>query len=299
MKSCDGGLAGSPENRLTARSNRAPPGVELRGAPAVRRAILGEDESGPRGGHEVVGDLAGVVVGVLVVLVERHRPRHFLGGGVDLDRTRRPRGPPRARPASPRLPDDAASAEPAGRGRPCSPRPPRASAGQARRPGRPSRRAPAAAPSRSHGRSSGARRERAPARAVRAPQQACPAPGNGHAACRTWRSTAGRRYLATPPTWLEATRQHVSPLIDSSRRPACRTQRQAQQKPLAPSPTARGSPCSASASGRCPTALRPRTPCAGRSRPATGTSTRPRRMATRPASAARCATAASRASRCS
>ena len=76
---------------------RAPPGVDRRRAPAVGRAERGEHERGAGRRGEVGRDLAGVVGRVLVVLVERHGPRHLLRRRVDLDRAAEARGPPPAR----------------------------------------------------------------------------------------------------------------------------------------------------------------------------------------------------------
>jgi hypothetical protein len=87
MKSSDGGWAGSPEKRFTARSNEPHQAFDRGRAAAELRPELGEDERGLRGRGQVGGDLLPVVGRVLVVGVERDRPRHLLGGRVDLDRS--------------------------------------------------------------------------------------------------------------------------------------------------------------------------------------------------------------------
>ncbi len=85
MKSSDGGSAGRPENRLTARSNEPHQALTGVRASAIGRAERGEDERRAGRGGEVGGDLGGVVVRVLVVLVERDGPRDLLRGRVDRD----------------------------------------------------------------------------------------------------------------------------------------------------------------------------------------------------------------------
>ena len=65
---------------------RSPPRVDRRRAPTVRRAERREDQRrlGRRG--EIGGNLAAVVMRVLVVLVQRHAPRNLLRRRVDLHR---------------------------------------------------------------------------------------------------------------------------------------------------------------------------------------------------------------------
>src|SRR6266567_8621459 len=65
---------------------RAPPGIHRGGLPAVRRAELSQYGRSPGRGSEVGADLSLVIARVLVVLVERHAPRHFLRRRVDLHR---------------------------------------------------------------------------------------------------------------------------------------------------------------------------------------------------------------------
>jgi hypothetical protein len=100
MKSADGGVAGSPENRLTARSNdphQALTGVERprkpgvdRGRPAAERCpVLGEHPRRPGRHREVRADLLDVVGRVLLVLVQRDGPGDFLRRQVHGDRPHR------------------------------------------------------------------------------------------------------------------------------------------------------------------------------------------------------------------
>ncbi len=86
MKSCDGGCAGRPEKRLTARSNDSPPRVDRRRAAAIRRAELRQHLGRAGRGREVRRNLAEVERRVLVVLVERRRPRRLLRREVELHR---------------------------------------------------------------------------------------------------------------------------------------------------------------------------------------------------------------------
>ena len=85
MKSFEGGAAGRPEKRLTARSNdphHALTGVER---PRYGSPELGQHQRGLRGCGQIGGDLLGVVVRVDIVLVEGHTPGHFLWSYVDVD----------------------------------------------------------------------------------------------------------------------------------------------------------------------------------------------------------------------
>ena len=147
-----GRLGGPAGEEVHGEVERAPPGVDRRRAAAVGRAERREHERGPGRGGEVRRDLRGVVGRVLVVLVERRRPRRLLRREVDLDTARelgdgrehlaRDLGdrPVRRQRDAPR------------RARRCARRRPRARAGRARRRARPSRRAPAAAASPSRAR---------------------------------------------------------------------------------------------------------------------------------------------------
>ena len=78
MKSFDGGSTACPGEQAHGQVEGAPPGVDRRGAPAVRGAQRGEHQRGLGRRREVVGHLRGVVGGVLVVLVEGRRPRGLL-----------------------------------------------------------------------------------------------------------------------------------------------------------------------------------------------------------------------------
>jgi hypothetical protein len=53
MKSSDGGLAGAPENRLTARSNDPHHALTGGRAPPIRSAVIRQHERGAGGGSEV------------------------------------------------------------------------------------------------------------------------------------------------------------------------------------------------------------------------------------------------------
>ena len=86
MKSFDGGSAGSTGEQAHGEVEGAPPRVDRRGAPAVGGAKRGEHEGGLGGRREVVGRLGWVVGGVVVVLVQRRRPRSLLRCRVDLHR---------------------------------------------------------------------------------------------------------------------------------------------------------------------------------------------------------------------
>ena len=72
-----------------------PPGVD-RCRPSTVRGTEGCEHQGGLGCRREVGlDLAGRVAGVLVVLVERNRPRHLLRSQIDLDRPPSSRTAPR------------------------------------------------------------------------------------------------------------------------------------------------------------------------------------------------------------
>ena len=83
MKSFEGGSAGLAGEQAHRQVEGAPPRVDRGLPPAVRRAELREHQRGPGRRGEVAGDLAGVVMGVLLVGVERGVPRHLLRRGVD------------------------------------------------------------------------------------------------------------------------------------------------------------------------------------------------------------------------
>jgi len=76
-------VGGLPREQAHREIERTPPRVDGRGAPAVGRAVGGEDQRGLGRGGEVIGDLGGVVVRVLVVCVQRHLPRDFLRCWID------------------------------------------------------------------------------------------------------------------------------------------------------------------------------------------------------------------------
>ena len=184
---------------------RAPPCVDRRRAPAVRRAEGGQHERRAGRGGEVGSDLSGVVARVLVVLVERHAPRDLLRGRVDLDGARQ--GADRLQNLARDLADRPVGGErdAPGAARRCARRPPRGCEDRARRRAPPSRPAPAAERSPSRARSDAAPRAGAAARAGRAPPPACRGPGCARAACRRSRSTARRKALTMQSAWPHAT----------------------------------------------------------------------------------------------
>ena len=65
---------------------RTPPGVDRRRATAVGRSERGQDLRGAGRGGEICLDMARIEGRMLVVLVERRRPRHLLRRRIDLDR---------------------------------------------------------------------------------------------------------------------------------------------------------------------------------------------------------------------
>ena len=77
-----------PREQADREIEASPPCVHRRGTPAIGRADRREHERGLRRRSEVVGHLRGVVRGVLVVLVERCRPRRLLGSRIDVYRSR-------------------------------------------------------------------------------------------------------------------------------------------------------------------------------------------------------------------
>ena len=79
-------IGGQPGEQAHRQVEGPPPRVDRRGPPAVGRPVRRQDQRGLGRRGEIVSDLAGVVVRVLVVLVQRHLPRHLLRGRVDLHR---------------------------------------------------------------------------------------------------------------------------------------------------------------------------------------------------------------------
>ena len=86
MKSVDGGSAGRPEKRLTARSNDPHQALTGVRASAVGGSHGGEHQRRLCRGREVRGHLGGVVRRVLVVLVEACLPGRLLRREIELDR---------------------------------------------------------------------------------------------------------------------------------------------------------------------------------------------------------------------
>ena len=76
-----------PREQAHREVERTPPRVDGSGAAAVGRPVCREDQRGLGRGSEVTGDLAGVVVRVLLVGVQRRLPRDLLRCQIDLDGT--------------------------------------------------------------------------------------------------------------------------------------------------------------------------------------------------------------------
>ena len=193
-------IGGQPGEQAHRQVEGPPPRVDRRGPPAVGRPVRRQDQRGLGRRGEIVSDLAGVVARVLVVLVQRHLPRHLLRGRVDLHRA--------AQRAHRRqhIPGDRADRAVRGErdrvrpGRHCARPRLREAAGQGRRPRIPNDPGRAAAGSPIRAPSGAAPRAEAPAPAGPASPPACPGLGCGRAACHTSRATAHRPARARPKT---------------------------------------------------------------------------------------------------